>query len=189
MILRRLARQEGGELVDKIKGDAGRDDGAGQGAEESSNAVCRTTKGLSRKCAAPSISLSSGPPLHLMSGSPPIRYDPESGAVSTLSMILQTFLFATAVSIAAAGARAGRGAVHSTHALRLWVPGLVASPPKSLGGSRGVHRRCQSSALARNLDFAAGRRSVPCGVRRRSRARERADGARPRAGGGGPGGA
>jgi len=77
MILRRLARQEGGELVDKIKGDAGRDDGAGQGAEESSNAACRITKGLSL-----------GPPLHLMSGSPPIRYDPESGAVSTLSMIL-----------------------------------------------------------------------------------------------------
>jgi len=47
-----------------------------------------------------------------------------------------------------------------------------------------VHRRCQSSALARNLDFAAGRRSVPCGVRRRSRARERADGAgRGRTGG------
>ena len=77
MILRRLARQEGGELVDKIKGDAGRDDGVGQGAEESSNAACRTTKGLS-----------SGPPLYLMSASPPIRYDPESGAVSTLSMIL-----------------------------------------------------------------------------------------------------
>ena len=100
----------------------------------------------------------------------------------------QTSLTAAAVSVAAAGARAGRGAVLSTHALRLRVPGPVASPPKSPGGSRGVHRRCQSSALTRNLDFAAGRRSVPCGVRRRSRARERADGARPRAGGGRTGG-
>ena len=72
---------------------------------------------------------------------------------------------AAAVPVANTGARAGRGAILSVHALRLRVLALRRPRQDTSVGSRGLHRRFRSSAPARNLD-----------VRRRSRERERADG-------------